>query len=117
MTAPVEAGDRSIKIETWSPGKRLFLVSPGNATEARIKTFFYPHWTATAGDRQLAVHPDQNGALIVALPREAAEITLQFREPARVRGAAGFTLLGWISIGGLLIKRRAGRIMRREHHS
>ena len=84
----------------------MFHVSAGNAVEARVKTFFYPHWKASASGRQLAIHPDQSGALMVVLPKEAAEITLEFREPARVRGAAGFALVGWISIGGLLVKRR-----------
>ncbi len=106
MNASVEAGDRSIKIENWSPEKRLFLVSAGNATEARIKTFFYPHWTATAGDRQLSIHPDQSGAMIVALPKEATAIALEFREPKRVRYAAGLTFIGWTFIGGLFVKAR-----------
>jgi len=109
MSAQVEAGDRAVTIESWTAQTRVFHVAAGDATEARIKTFFYPHWRASAGDRQLAVHPDKNGALIVALPKEPAEINLEFREPARVRGAAAFTLLGWISIGGLLVKRRYGK--------
>jgi hypothetical protein len=106
MNALVEAGDRNITIDSWTPEKRVFHISAGNAVEARVKTFFYPHWTATAGNQQLATHPDQSGALIVALPKEASETTLDFREPRRVRGAAGLTLFGWISIGGLLVKRR-----------
>ena len=44
--------------------------------------------------------------LMVMLPPEAVEITLEFREPKRARGAAGLSALGWISIGGLLVKRR-----------
>jgi 6-pyruvoyl-tetrahydropterin synthase related domain len=110
MNASIEAGDRAIKIENWSPEKRLFLVSAGNATEARIKTFFYPHWTATAGDRQLSIYPDQSGAMIVALPKEATAIALEFREPKRVRFAAGLTFMGWMFIGGLFVKTR-----RRSH--
>jgi hypothetical protein len=106
MAAQVEAGERSVTIDSWTPEKRVFRVSAGDVVEARVKTFFYPHWTATASGRQLATRPDQNGALIVTVPKEAAEITLEFREPKRVRGAAGVTALGWISIGGLLVKRR-----------
>ena len=106
MAAQVEAGERSVTIDSWTPEKRVFHVSAGDVVEARVKTFFYPHWTATASGRQLATRPDQNGALIVTVPKEAAEITLEFREPKRVRGAAGVTALGWISIGGLLVKRR-----------
>ena len=106
MTAQVEAGERSVTIDSWTPEKRLFHVSAGEAVDARVRTFFYPHWTATDGSRQLPTRPDESGALLIALPKEAAEITLEFREPGRVRGAAISTALGWISIGGLLVKRR-----------
>jgi uncharacterized membrane protein len=106
ISGQVEAGGRSVAIDSWTPEKRLFHVSAGNADEARVRTFFYPHWTATAGNQQLATRPDQNGALMITLPKEAVDVTLEFREPKRARGAAGLTAIGWIAIGGLLVKRR-----------
>jgi len=109
MAAQVEAGERPVKIETWAPELRVFQVGAGDAREARIRTFFYPHWIATAGERQLPIHPDQNGAITIALPTEAATISLQFREPPRVHYAAGLTLLGWLIIGGFWLKRRRAR--------
>jgi hypothetical protein len=105
MSAVVEAGDRHLQINSWAPEKRVFHVSAGATTEARIKTFFYPHWTATAGEQKLAVRPDQNGTLIVGLPNEAADVTLEFREPVRVRYAAVLTGLGWLAIGLLIFIR------------
>jgi hypothetical protein len=109
MNDAVEADDRRIKIDSWTPEKRVFEVSAGEATDARIKTFFYPHWVATANDRHLPIHSDQSGRMILALPREAATVTLEFREPKRTRYSAGLTLLGWISIGGLLVKPGRGK--------
>lgn len=106
MNQPVEAADRTVKIDSWMPEQRIFHISAGTFTEARIKTFFYPHWTATARNRNLPIYPDQNGAMIVALPRDAAEITLEFREPARVKYAAGFSFIGWSVIAGLFLNRR-----------
>jgi 6-pyruvoyl-tetrahydropterin synthase related domain len=106
MTAAVEAGDRQLTIKSWQPERRILDVSAGATTEARVRTFFYPHWKASAAGRPLDVHPDQNGALVIALPKEAAEIELEFREPIRVKYAAGLTLIGWVLIGGLLLKRR-----------
>ncbi len=106
MTAAVEAGDRQLTIKSWEPERRVFQVSGGAATDARVQTFFYPHWKASAAGQPLDVHPDQNGALVIALPKQAAEIELEFREPQRVRYAAGLTLIGWVLIGGLLLKRR-----------
>src|SRR5713226_5984426 len=106
MTTAVEAGDRQLTIKSWEPERRVFHVSPGAAADARVQTFFYPHWQASAEGQALAIHPDQNGAMVIALPREAATVTLEFHEPKRVTYAAGLTLVGWALIGGLLIKRR-----------
>lgn len=109
MSTPVEAADRQVTIRYWEPERRLFQVNPGATVEARVRTFYYPHWKATADGQELAVRPDQNGAMMVTLPREAANVTLEFREPKRVRYAAGLTLLGWGLIGGFSFKRRRAR--------
>ena len=106
MAAAVDAGERQLTINSWAPEKRIFHINAGAATDARVQTFFYPHWQATAEGRALAIHPDQNGAIMIALPKEAATITLAFQEPKRVKYAAGLTLVGWVLIGGLLLKRR-----------
>lgn len=106
MTALAEAGDRQLQIDSWEPQRRVFHVGAGQSIDARVRTFFYPHWKATAEGRDLPVHPDQDGTLIVALPPEASTVTLEFREPNRVQYAAGLTVLGWSLIGGLLLKRR-----------
>ena len=106
MNVPVDAAHRDVKIRDWSPERRTFHVNSGEPTEARIRTFFYPNWTAMAGDRNLAVRPDHAGAMIVALPKDAAYITLEFREPKRVTYAARLTLMGWLFIGALLPRRR-----------
>ncbi|MFN2576309.1 MAG: 6-pyruvoyl-tetrahydropterin synthase-related protein [Pyrinomonadaceae bacterium] len=109
MHGPVEVGDRTINVINWTAEKRTFQVSAGAAGDARIKTFFYPLWTATAGGRNLATHPDQDGALMVSVPGEATAVTLEFREPSRVRYAARLTLISWIFIAGLFFKRRPWR--------
>jgi hypothetical protein len=106
MSSPVEAGDRLLTIQSWEPERRVFSVSAGQAIDARVRTFFYPHWKASVGGRPLAVHPDPNGALVVALPAESSTVTLEFREPLRVRYATGLTILGWVFIGALLLKHR-----------
>jgi len=105
MTARVEAPNRAITIKRWEPQQRVFHVEAGGPTEARVQTFFYPHWKATAGGRNLAVHPDHDGTLVVALPGEATDVNLEFREPNRSRYAAGLSLLGWGLIGGLSLRR------------
>ena len=106
MSSPVEAGDRQLTIQSWEPERRVFSVSAGQAIDARVRTFFYPHWKASVEGRPLAVHSDPNGALVVALPAESSTVTLEFREPLRVRYASGLTIFGWVFIGGLLLKQR-----------
>ena len=106
MTAAVEAGDRQSTIKSWEPERRVFHISDGAATDARVRTFFYPHWTASADGQRLAIHPDKDGALLITLPDKAATIVLEFLEPKRVRYAAALTVLGWLAIGLLFFKRR-----------
>jgi hypothetical protein len=104
MSSAVEAGDRQLTIHSWEPERRVFTVSAGQTIDARVRTFFYPHWKASAEGQPLAVHPDPNGALVVELPADSSTVTLEFREPLRVRYATGLTIFGWVFIGGLLLK-------------
>ena len=106
MTSQVEAGDRQLIVDSWQPERRVFQVLAGEAGTARVQTFFYPHWVATTDGQNLTVSPDLDGAIRIALPAGASKITLEFKEPARVRYAAALTLLGWILIALLLFVRR-----------
>src|SRR5215510_6979384 len=65
MTTRVEASSRTITIKDWLPQLRVFHVDAGDATEARLQTFFYPHWKARAAGRDLATRPLKNGTLNV----------------------------------------------------
>ena len=106
MPSQVEAGgDRKILIESWEPERRVFSTSAGQSSVARVRTFFYPHWKASADGQSLTVAPDKDGAILIALPPQAATITLEFLEPKRVRYAAMLAALGWLAIGLLLFKR------------
>ena len=105
MPAPVDAGDRKLRIDLWEPELRIFHLNAGQPTDARVRTFFYPHWKASANGHELSVYPDQDGTLMIALPKEAATVSLEFREPNRTRYAVGLTLLAWGLIGGLVLKR------------
>jgi hypothetical protein len=102
MTAAVKAEDRVIEINNWLPEERGFRVSSGNATEARVRTFFYPHWRATAGGQDLATRADDEGLLLVALPPQAATVQLEFHEPTRTRVARATSIAGIILIGFLI---------------
>jgi hypothetical protein len=106
MSSQVEAGDRTVAIDSWQPERRVFRVGHGQSTTARVRTFFYPHWVATAQGEALAVSHDKDGAMLISLPAKQATITIEFREPARVRYATALTIVGWILIALLLSGRR-----------
>jgi hypothetical protein len=106
MTSPLEAGDRQVTIDSWQPERRVFQVSAGESTTARVRTFYYPHWIATAEGQSLAISHDPDGAIRIALPARSGKITLEFREPARVSYAAALTLTGWLLIALLLLGQR-----------
>lgn len=99
MPSAVECADRPVSIIDWGPEHRSFEVAAGPPTEARVRTFFYPHWRATSQGSQLPIRPDRDGALLISLPGNGAIVDLDFREPPRIRIAAVLTALGWLSIG------------------
>lgn len=106
MSVPVAAGDRQVTIDLWAPERRVFHISAGQPAIARVRTFYYPHWVAMADGQQLTVQPDKDGALAVSLPAKDVTVSMEFTEPDRVRYAAVLTILGWLSIGALLINRQ-----------
>jgi hypothetical protein len=110
MKSEVEAGSRLVKINQWEPERRSFEVAAGNPIEARVRTFYYPHWVATVDGRPLAVRPDSDGALLISVPSQEANVLLEFREPAQVRVASIFSLGGWIAILGLSIGGKRNRV-------
>ena len=113
MKSPVDSGQRKVSVRSWEPEKRVFAVAAGNATEARVRTFYYPHWMATSGEQTLPVRPDTDGALLISIPANEVSVVLEFREPSRVRWAAAATALGWIAIVILASTSPKTRIMQR----
>jgi hypothetical protein len=111
MSSPVEAGDRKVAIDSWEPERRVFHIGEGQSTTARVRTFFYPHWVATAEGQALAVSHDKDGAMVISLPGKQVTVTMEFREPERVRYATALTIAGWILIALLLSGTRILRVV------
>jgi hypothetical protein len=117
MTADVEVEKRSVSVDSWEAQSRTFRVGAGAPVEARVRTFYYPHWTATAaGGRKLALRPDEDGALLISLPAEEVSVELSFEEPLRTRAAASASIIGWSLIVVLLVSGLRKRF-RREYDS
>jgi len=79
----VLAGDRAVTVTAWDTEHRAFQVAAGTATEARVHTFYYPLWSASAAGNSLPVRADQDGTLMIALPAESVSVDLSFHEPRR----------------------------------
>jgi uncharacterized membrane protein len=106
MNSEVEAlAARAVTVTSWQPQHRQFSVAAGAATEVRVKTFYYPHWTATANGTILPARPDADGALLISVPADATTVNLDFREPSRTRVAGVMSLAGLLFTGALAIPR------------
>ena len=115
MTAAVDTGDRTLIVESWEPEKRVFRISAGASGEMRVRTFFYPHWTATANGASLPLRPDANGVLLMTVPADEVNVTLEFKEPSRVTLAIVLSLIGWTLIAGLMLFALRKRIWHTLH--
>jgi hypothetical protein len=107
MKAKVEAGDRPVTVTSWNSERRTFHIEPGAETQARLWTYYYPHWQAFGAGRALSVTPSEDGVIQVTVPPEATDVEVVFKEPARVRVTAFVSLFAWFTIAILFASSRA----------
>jgi hypothetical protein len=103
MSTEVEMPGREVSVASWESESRSFLVGAGETGEARVRTFYYPHWTATSNGEVLSTRADSDGALLVSLPKDATKVELNFVEPRRSRLSSVASVAGFLFIGGLLV--------------
>lgn len=106
MAVEVEATNRAVSVQSWTPESRRFSVAAGSPTEARVRTFYYPHWTARSGEQRLNTQADKDGVLLVSLPAEAVTVDLVFEEPRRTHVSSAVSLAGVLFIGMLAVPLR-----------
>lgn len=103
MNSEVEVGARTVNVLSWKSEQRSFQVAAGDATEARVRTFYHPNWIAMSGGIVLATRPDADGALLISLPQNNASVELAFREPLRVHISAITSLIGLLLIFAVFV--------------
>ena len=113
-TQKIEVPDRQLRVIQWSDLKRVFEVEAGPAAEARVATFYYPHWVAEVDGQALSIRPASDGTLLIALPPQKVVVNLEFREPARTKLSAMISIISWTLVGSLLIFGSFSR-KRRDH--
>ena len=109
MTENVTADSRPVKVEAWEPEYRRFTVSEGAAAQARVKTFYYPNWRASADSSALSVQPSPEGVMLVNIPDRATTVEITFRDPLKVTIACWVSAVSWIALflaGSLTLSRK-----------
>ncbi len=91
-------GGRAFAISEWENTERRFNVQPGEATNARIATFYYPYWKAEVNGAPVEVGMNDDGTILIPLRAEDAAVRLYFSEPAFLDVAKGISLLAWLSM-------------------
>lgn len=107
----VEAAGRGVEIVEWAAEHRSFRVDAGQQVDARLRTFYYPHWRATVNGREQAAGRDAGGALLVSVPPEASAVEVRFVEPFTTRAAAASSAVALLLVALLAFagRRRARR--------
>ena len=100
----VNAGGRSLSIQSWQSENRKFSVGDGDKTVARLRTFFYPYWQMrTADGNILPTHPDQDGVLLTEIPAGKQTIEMSFVRPRHQTIANIVSLLAVFAITGIAL--------------
>lgn len=99
------AGDRSVDVRKWTPKTKVFHVESGIASAMSVRTFFYPHWTATVNGQDVAAGNSESGTISIILPAEPSDVTLTFTEPRYVLYANVASGIAWIAVLAFLLIR------------
>ena len=105
----VSAQLRQVTISNWQPQFREFEVEQGEATNARIATFYYPHWQATVNGEKVNIEKSDDGTILIPLSTDKSQVRLFFAEPYFIKTADFISVISWLllSILGIifLVKR------------
>ncbi len=97
------AMSRKANVTSWSDESRDFIVESGDAGDLRVATFFHPYWTATVNGISAPVTNDANGAILIKLPAETANVHLFFKEPPLLGMAVIVSVFVWIGFAVFLV--------------
>jgi uncharacterized membrane protein len=98
MSSPVEVGSRQVTVNDWSAEHKVFTITPGAQSEARLKVYYYPYWIAKANGTQLTTRPAADGALLVSVPGEQTTVDVKFTEPSSTYVAAAVSIIAFVII-------------------
>ncbi len=103
MSVNADAGTRPVSITAWEPESRSFHLDSGPDSGLRVRTYFYPRWTAKANGVNLPITANADGLILISAPSKASDIQLTFESPKRVRLFELITIISWLLIGSSLL--------------
>ena len=81
-TDRIVTADRPIAISKWEATERRFVVGEGRSGPVGAGTFYYPHWKASVNGTPTEISLNPKGLIEIQVPSgDAAEVSLEFREP------------------------------------
>lgn len=106
----VSAESRSVTINLWDAKNREFVIGEGEATNARLATFYYPYWQAQINGQTVAIQKDDDGSILIPIAKEKSSINLYFQEPYFLKFSLVLSATTWLLLFfALLVACRGGR--------
>jgi len=98
------AGERAVDISRWDAEIREFTIEKGDAdAEARVATFYHPHWKAAANGAPVEVRKADDGTILVPVGAEKTSVELYFEEPFKLKTALAVSIVSWCFLVGASI--------------
>ena len=118
VTDKIVAPNRTVRIVEWQAGERIFDLSPGPAENVRVALLYYPRWQATVNGTPVSVTAAEDGAMLIPVPADDAEVRIWFQEPWFVQNANYVSAAVWlailIAVAFLLIGGRSQKLGREQ---
>lgn len=99
----VSVTERNVSIKSWNETERSFLITEGESQNVRIATFYYPYWQATVNNIPVIIENDENGVILVPVPKEESLVKVYFQEPLSVKIASIVSIFSWSSLFGFIL--------------
>lgn len=91
----VSALSRKVTVTNWEREQRNFEVTVGEVQDLRVATFYYPYWQAKINGENVQTKLNDDGTILIPIPKETCKVSLFFDEPFFVKITKVISLLSW----------------------
>ena len=93
---PLSLAERPRAVVSNQQTEKLIRFPAGKPVRTPIRTFYYPHWQASANNQKIEVGRADNGTVLLNIPPEETIIKLEFVEPPYVKTANFISVFVWL---------------------